>query len=218
MHAKRRNGRVLLYRSTYIRKGERGNTHGYAEQRFVGSICADAQAIPPELARELTDDERHYVEKKVIEPARQKAEAKRRAEVARGLDPNWRIDDAVRLLREAIERTAESPGSVEVPRIDALQEAAGMLIEISGKPISPVGRSLEDPLNDALQAVKRAALAVREGKCGRAPAENVRTTEQYRLWTEIKAAVEGDPRDSLLRALQDSGFVKAKTRELTCIA
>jgi hypothetical protein len=211
MHAKRRNGRVLLYRSTYVRKNQNGNTHGYAEQRFVGSLLLDAQAIPPELARELNEDERRYVDRKVLEPARQVAEAKRLAEVARGLDPNWRIDDAVRLLRGAVEKAVASPGSVEVPRIDALQEVAGVLIEMGGNSMSPVAR-LEDPLNDALEAIKRAALAVREGKCGRAPTGNVRNTEQYRLWTEIKTAVEGDTRDSLLRALQDAGFVKAKTR------
>jgi len=211
MHAKRRNGRVLLYRSTYIRKGERGNTHGYAEQRFVGSISADAQAIPPELARELTEAERLYVEQRVIEPARKEAERKRLAEVARGLDPNWRIDEAVRLLGEAVEKATASPGAVDLPRIDLLQKVAGMLIEIAGGSVSQ-DKKPGNPLKSALEAIKQAASAVNEGKCGRAPLENVRNTEQYQLWTEIKAAVEGDTRDSLLRALQDAGFVKAKTR------
>ena len=211
MHAKRRNGRVLLYRSTYIRKGARNNTHGYAEQRFVGSICADAQAIPPELARELTDAEMQYVEQRVIEPARQEAEAKQRAEVARGLDPNWRIDEAVRLLGEAIDKATASLGKVDMLSIDTLQQVAGTLFEMVGKSVSLESRP-EKPLKNALESIKRAASAVKEGRCGRAPTENVRNTEQYQLWTEIKAAVEGDTRDSLLRALQDTGFVKTKTR------
>lgn len=211
MHAKRRNGRVLLYRSTYIRKGERNNTHGYAEQRFVGSIGVDAQAIPPELARELTEEERLYVEQKVIEPARKEAERKRLAEVARGLDPNWRIDEAVHLLQEAVEKTTASPGALDMNGIDTLQKVAGMLIDMAGKSMS-LDSKPGNPLKDALEAIKRAAAAVNEGKCGRAPAENVRNTEQYQLWTEIKSAVEGDTRNSLLRALQDFGFVKAKTR------
>jgi hypothetical protein len=206
MHAKRRNGRVYLYRSTYIRKGTRDNTHGYAEQRFVGSICADAQTIPPELARELTEAERLYVEQRVIEPARKEAERKRLAEVARGLDPNWRIDEAVRLLGEAVEKATASPNAV-----DLLQKVAGMLIEIAGGSMSQ-DRKPGNPLKNALEAIKQAAFAVNEGKCGRAPSENVRNTEQYQLWTEIKAAVEGDTRDSLLRALQDAGFVKTKMR------
>ncbi|WP_296658548.1 hypothetical protein [Paraburkholderia sp.] len=212
MHAKRRNGRVLLYRSTYIRKGERGNTHGFAEQRFVGSMSVDAPTIPAELAGELTEAELLYVQQRVIEPARKEAEARRAAEVARALDPRWRVDEAVRLLGEAVEKMGASPSvTVDTKRVDGLRKVVSTLIENAGM-LTPANGEPASPLKRALEAIKLAAAAVANGSCGRAPSENVRNTEQYQLWTEIKAAMEGDIGGSLLRALQDAGFVKAKMR------
>lgn len=58
MHAKRRNHRIQLYRSIYVRKGQQGNTHGYAEQQFVGSLPANATELPTELAIKLSDEEK----------------------------------------------------------------------------------------------------------------------------------------------------------------
>lgn len=46
VYAKNRNGRVQLYRSTYVRKGANGNTHGYAKQEFVGSLPAQSLGHP----------------------------------------------------------------------------------------------------------------------------------------------------------------------------
>ncbi|WP_109476673.1 hypothetical protein [Paraburkholderia sp. C35] len=211
MHAKRRNGKVLLYRSTYIRKGERGNTHGYAEQRFVGSMNVDAQTIPAELVGELTEVELLYVQQRVIEPAQKEAEARRVAEEARALDPSWRVDEAVRLLAEAVDKMGASSVAVDTNRMGALQKVVGVLIERAGMSTSSNSEPA-NPLKKALEAIKLAAAAVANGRCGRAPSENVRNTEQYQLWTEIKAAMEGDMGGSLLRALQDAGFVKAKIR------
>lgn len=62
MHIKKRNGRASLYRSRYVRMGADGNTHGFAEQAFVGSLSLDAQEIPEELAAKLSPEERAYVE------------------------------------------------------------------------------------------------------------------------------------------------------------
>ncbi|WP_432258030.1 hypothetical protein [Cupriavidus sp. TMH.W2] len=62
MHVKKRNTRFQLYRSTYVREGWKGITHGYAELEFVGSLPVDSESVPPELASKLTFAEYRYVE------------------------------------------------------------------------------------------------------------------------------------------------------------
>jgi hypothetical protein len=64
----------------------------------------------------------------------------------------------------------------------------------------------------ALTAVQGAAQAVAAGRYGKAPAEQVRSTCTYRLWADLWAPVEGETEGSLLRALQDRGFVKRRGR------
>jgi endo-1,4-beta-mannosidase len=67
----------------------------------------------------------------------------------------------------------------------------------------------QDALSQALNAVRAAAQAVREGAYGRAPASGVRETRTYKLWAEMVEAVDGG-QGSLLRALQDRGFAKTR--------
>lgn len=42
MHKKVRGKSACLYRSSWVPKGTNGNTHGYAQQTFVGSLPVDA--------------------------------------------------------------------------------------------------------------------------------------------------------------------------------
>jgi hypothetical protein len=208
MHAKYRNHRIQLYRSIYVRKGQHGNTHGYAEQRFVGSLPANATELPPELAIKLSADEIRYVERVCLQPARDRMLAEQEAENARDRDPNWRLEQAADLLHAASQLMTSQQGALKergrgaITRIKALMQANASLV---CKEDSAGG-----PLQVALQAVQRAARALRDGAYGQAPAENVRATEPYQLWTQIKGAVDGSSSESLLRALQERGFVKVK--------
>ena len=59
----------------------------------------------------------------------------------------------------------------------------------------------------ALVAIKAAAEAVRNRAYCKAPVKGARSTRAYRLWSGLYRAGEGDER-SLLRALQEKGFVK----------
>ena len=72
---------------------------------------------------------------------------------------------------------------------------------------TPAPRHATVKLAVTLVALKAAAEAVRNGEYGKAPVEGARSTRAYRLWSELYRAVEGDER-SLLRALQEKGFVK----------
>ena len=38
MHIKHRGQRALLYRSSWVKKGTEGNTHGFSRQTYLGSI------------------------------------------------------------------------------------------------------------------------------------------------------------------------------------
>lgn len=208
MHAKHRDQRIQLYRSIYVRKGQQGNTHGYAEQQFVGSLPANATRLPTELAIKLTDEEKHYVERVCLQPARDRLRAEQDAQAAHARDPNWRLEQAADLLHAASQLMTPQQGSLKeqgkdaIARINALMQSNASLACKAG-PAS-------DPLGTALQAVQRAARALRDGVYGQAPAENVRATEPYQLWTQIKGAVDGGSSESLLRALQEKGFAKVK--------
>ena len=210
MHKKKpRNGRFPLYRSAYVRKGKNNNTHGYPIQKFVGSIPVDAQAIPPKLDVKLTDEERRYVERESIEPARRQAEAEQLKREAHERDPNWRLVEAARLLREARDLADAGSGldaAGGTGAVDVLEQVQAFV-----RPSRQDGQT-NHPLQDALKAIHRATRSVKEGRYGRAPAENVRSTDEYQLWASIKGAVDGDGHDSLLRAMQDAGFAKAKGR------
>ncbi|MFM0378439.1 hypothetical protein PQQ72_15635 [Paraburkholderia strydomiana] len=208
MHTKIRNGRAMLYRSKYVRKGETGNSHGYSEQTFVGSLPLASLDIPARLASLLSKVEVEYVNKKPIAPAKlaadqrelEKADA-RRAEEARELDPEWRIVEAERLLTEA-RNLASSPGARVVSgRIAPLYSVlAELAAEASSRP---------DPMDAVVQAAKLATAAVKSGHYGNAPTGNLRDTAAYKRWLRIREGLESGP-DSLLKALQAKGLARVR--------
>ena len=207
MHIKQRRGRALLYRSAWVPRGAEGNTHGYTKQFYAGSIALDATSVPAELRERLTEDEVEFVEKTVCQPARDRIADQAREADHRERDPAWRVAEAARLVEEAVERSAEQPlAAVTVTR---LQEKVDRLRVAGSTPTSKVAATT-DPLAEALSAVRAAAQAVATGRYGKAPAEQVRTTRTYKLWSELFELVLGERDTSLLRALQAKGFVKKR--------
>lgn len=213
MHKKTRGKTAYLYRSSWVPKGTNNNTHGYSQQTFVGSLPAQACALPDDLASRLTEPERAYVETTICRPAREAAERARREGEQRETDPLWRLTEAGRLVGEAAERSQRR--RVHRQRVQEVTDALAkvqLLDPIETK--APERRA--DPLQDALGTIRAAAAAVRGGAYGRAPETGVRSTRPYRLWSEIYEAVcgtDGDPNSgSLLRALQDRGFAKSRQR------
>ena len=209
MHAKRRGHRILFYRSSWIKKGAVGNSHGFARQHFVGSLPVDAEAVPGELASLLSGDELAFVQRTVVAPAKTAAEAARRETERRARDPIWRLDEALRLVREAAALSADA--HVPHGRVKSLVDALAAVKTVGG--VSRQDARREDPLGDALLAVRAAAKAVTSGHYGQAPAEGVRRSKIYEDWIQITREVEGTgAQGGLLRALQSAGWVKAKSR------
>jgi hypothetical protein len=209
MHIKTRRNRALLYRSTWVPKATNGNTHGYTQQRYVGSISLTAAAIPACLQSKLTPEEVAFVESKICVPARQRAADEQRAAERRELDPGWRIEEALRLLGEAADRCAGQPVLATI--LDRVQQAVSRL-QVKGPRVTAVTTNSVDPLAEALTAVRAAAQSVTAGHYGKAPAEGVRTTRTYKTWSQLLEAVQGENDGSLLRALQESGYVKRRGR------
>lgn len=208
MHIKFRGARALLYRSTWVPKGAEGNSHGFSRQSFVASIPVDATGLPDDLRSRMSDDELTYVEAKLIVPARQAASAAREAEEHKKRDPIWRLEQAARLIAEA----ADLSGAALVPqgRIKAVSDVLAR-VNVLGNGGRDVPKG--DPIADALQALRAAARAVNEGRYGNAPDEGVRRSRVYANWLEIAREVEGTSGEGgLLRALQRTGWVKAKGR------
>ena len=212
MHLKFRRNQALLYRSVWVPKGSAGNTHGYSRQVYVGSLPASTESIPAALRDWLSDDELAFVDAKICGPAREAAERQRLEEERRERDPGWRLEEAQRLVSEAAARSARMP--VSTARLVALQEALSGVKTDGSTPHAATANNkvTDDPLQSALAAVQEAARAVAAGRYGKAPAEQVRSTRPYRLWADLWAAVEGETEGSLLRALQDRGFVKRRGR------
>ncbi|MBL0719734.1 hypothetical protein JI742_07515 [Piscinibacter sp. Jin2] len=214
MHTKTRGQTAYLYRSTWVRKGTRDNTHGYSLQTFVGSIRRDAFVLPDDLAAKLTEGERAYIEATICRPAREAAERARREAELHEADPLWRLAEAGRLASEAAERSRSR--RVHRQRVMDVSEALAkvQVIDPVETPRAPDKRA--DPLQDALVSIRAAAAAVRGGAYGRAPETGVRSTRPYRLWSDIYEAVCGTDGDavggSLMRALQDRGFAKSRQR------
>lgn len=207
MHIKQRRGRALLYRSTWVPKGAEGNTHGFTRQVYVGSIAQDAASVPAELRERLARDEDEFVEKTVCQPARERIAAQAREAEVRQRDPAWRVAEAVRLVEEAVERSVEQPlSAVTVTRLRETVER----LRVAGDQAKAKGGSSTDPLAEALSAVRAAALAVANGRYGKAPAKDVRGTRPYKLWAQLLVAMQGEGGGSLLRALQDKGYVKRR--------
>lgn len=207
MHIKQRRGRALLYRSEWVPRGAAGNSHGYTRQVYVGSIPLDATAVPEALRERLAEDEVGFVEDKVCRPARDRMADQAREAELRERDPAWRVVEAMRLVEEAVERSAERP--LAAVTVTQLQEKVDRLRVAGSTPTSKVAATT-DPLAEALSAVRAAAQAVATGRYGNAPAEQVRTTRTYKLWAQLLEAIQGEGGGSLLRALQEKGYVKRR--------
>jgi hypothetical protein len=207
MHIKKRGNNIaLLYRSTWVRKNAEGNSHGYSRQLYVGCLSMQSTEIPSAVAAKLTAEERDFLEQQVLQPARRASElAKAQAQV-RERDPLWRLDEGLRLIREAAALSAQ--GKVPASRVREIQSALDA-VQVIGAPSRPVER---DPLEVAVQALRHAARAVAMGHYGRAPDEGVRKSAVYANWLSISEHVDGTARDGLLRQLQAAAWVKAKAR------
>ncbi|MEM5299081.1 hypothetical protein VSR82_32765 [Burkholderia sp. JPY481] len=208
MKINKRNGRASLYRLRYVRKGAEGNTHGFHDPKFVGSLPLDSQEIPEQLAAKLTPAEIADVDKKVIVPARRAAEYARReeeaarsAKAARERDPRWRIEEALRLLTEAETLASDTGFRMDATRVKSLYKT---LDAVAAK-----ANARPDPLDEILRSVVSATTVINSGHYGLAPAGNVRDTAVYKRWRSIDEAVNSG-RDSLLKALQAKGWVKVR--------
>ncbi len=216
MHIKTRGIRAMLYRSTWVRKGTEGNTHGFSRQTYLGSIPLDSESIPVELASALSNDEQAFIEKQVLQPARMAADAKRAQIEHQSRDPIQRLEAAGKLIHEAV--VLSQNALVPFARIRGLTDALASVKTFgavqSPPPPLPAPRpepTRLDPLADALKAVKLAAKAVREGHYGHAPVDRARSSKLYATWMEISKEIEGtNGADSLLRALQGHGWVKVR--------
>lgn len=210
MHIKRRGTRAMLYRSNWVPKGTSGNSHGYSQQSFIGSLSADAESMPSTLASKLSKAESEFLESNLFKPAREAAQQKQKSVEVREADPIWRLTDATRLVIEA----AQKSESCVVPNstVAAVQAALSKVRTISQTLTlsSVVESSKSDPLKDALVAIKEARDAVLAGRYGTAPVEGVRSTYPYRLWADIFETVGSSDGNSLMRALQTKGFAKTR--------
>lgn len=202
-----RGRRAYLYRRRWVPAGP-DVPHAHPAEDYLGAIDTDAESIPPELLTVLTEAEQAQLQEKVLLPATQAREAAAKRE----LDPLWRIAEASRLLTEAARcsQAALVPGSSLTQARQALDNIR-LIDNIPTRPaVSPSPpRPSDDKLAEALVAIKAAAEAVRNGAYGKAPVEGARSTRPYRLWSDIFQAIESGER-SLLRALQEKGFVKTR--------
>ena len=207
MHIKQRRGRALLYRSEWVPRGVAGNSHGYTRQVYAGSIAQDATTIAADLRKRLTEEECDFVEDSICRPARERIAVQASEAELRERDPVWRVVEAVRLVEEAVERSVEQPlSAVTVTRLREKVER----LQVAGDQAKPRAGSTTDPLAEALSAIRSAAQAVASGRYGKAPAKDVRGTRPYKLWAQLLEAVQGEGGGSLLRALQEKGYVKRR--------
>lgn len=208
MHIKRRGVNAMLYRSSWVPRGAQGNTHGFAVQRYVGSLSIDALEMPEELAARLSENERAFVEERVLRPARLVAERQAQLAEARSRDPLWRADEAIRLLKEAAVLCAGKP--LPTGRFNELREVVAVLLNRNREP--DFAQSKSDPLGEAVAALQAAAEAVASGRYGSAPAGASRKSTVYQSWQAVTRHVEGGASGemSLLRALQARGWVKTR--------
>jgi hypothetical protein len=205
MHIKKRGAKALLYRSTWVPKGAEGNTHGFARQVYVGSVPLMATEIPPATCSKLTPPERAFVERQVVQPAKQALARAQHEAHKRSRDPLWRLSEGLRLIREAAVLSAEA--GVPSASVGELHKALSTIHVLGAARLAE-----PDPLENALSALRKAARAVAAGHYGAAPPEGVRKSPVYARWLEIAGQVDGSASDGLLRELQARAWVKVKTR------
>lgn len=199
----------MFYRSSWVPKEMNGNTHGYTKQEYVGSLAMSSEVLPDALRCKLSVDEVEFVLAKVVDPARKAALMQGQLQASKQRDPVWRLDDALRLVKEA--SALSVCALVPDGRVDALRGELQKVKTVQGASARPVLPS--DPLTDALLALRRAASAVRDGRYGDAQRDGVRGSSTYQKWVQIYREIEGSAGpDSLLRALQARGFAKTKAR------
>lgn len=210
MHIKYRNGQAMLYRSEWVKKGTEGNTHGFSRQKYIGSLPENSEAAPSELQSMLESHERETLNQKVLLPAKSARLAKEADEEQRRLDPSWRLDEAARLVKEAAALSSPTK-RVSDWRVRAVAAALSG-VAIFGDQSVPAARNVQvDPLADALCSLKSAAKAITEAHYGRAQEGAARNSSVYKTWLQISSQIDGEAGpDSLLRALQAMGWVKAK--------
>lgn len=206
MHIKKRGKKALLYRSVWVSKGAEGNSHGFSRQVYVASLQQSSTELPSEIAVMLTPAERAFVELRVLTPAKEEMARRAANDEKRSRDPLWRLDEALRLSREASALSAQA--RVPAERVRELQKSLAA-VHVVGVLERPVER---DPLESALEALCKAARAVAEGHYGTAPEGHARKSGVYSRWLEIVAQVDGGASDGLLRELQARAWVKAKSR------
>ena len=212
MHIKKRGLRAMLYRSVWIKKGVEGNSHGFSRQTFVASLGVDSQSLTEKLTALLSAEEAGYVDKNLLVPARLAAEAFRVQAESERRDPVRRLDEAAKLVREAAALSAEAV--VPHGRIKAIADALATVKSL-GDPALPSAPRQQvqksEPLVEALNAIRAAAQAVREGHYGHAPVDGARRSKPYEIWMEISREIDGTSGpDGLLRALQSCGWVKVR--------
>jgi hypothetical protein len=182
-----RGRRAYLYRRRWVPVGP-GVPHAYSTEDYVGVIHADAESIPEPLLKLLSEAEQAQLHER---------------------DPLWRIVEAAKLLEEAAQLSQEH----RVPRASlasTMQAIDGIRQIDNGHHLTrPSAPTSNNKLAEALTAVKAAADAIRDGAYGHAPAGGARSTRTYQLWAELSEALDGN-RESLLRALQEKGFVKTR--------
>lgn len=157
-------GRTYLYRSRWVPKGP-GVPHGYSTQEYVGAVGSDVESLPETLADVLTPEERQQLEDRLFTPRRRAREAAERRTASRQVDPRWRLEEALRLVREAAELSERRP--VEAASTARLIEALRSVR--TPAPISAGEPASQHPLVPALRAIRTATQAVRSGELGRAP-------------------------------------------------
>lgn len=201
MQFKRRGNTVQLYRSHWVPKNAAGNARGYPDPKYVGCLADDAEELPAELFTKLSDSERAEVETKILVPARLAAAERRRLEELRDRDPRWRIEEALRLLREASELSTTSP----VPGGLVSSIAATVSTVQTLEALTPLSNVGDDPLKAAVAAVKEAARRTGQGRYPRPLPGKARDSRVYKSWRELGEAV-----NDLQAALQEYGWVKRK--------
>ena len=210
MHIKNRNGQAMLYRSEWVKKGAEGNTHGFSRQKYIGSLPENSEAAPSELQSMLESHELETLKQKVLLPAKSARLAKEAEEEQRRLDPSWRLDEAARLVKEAASLSSPTK-RVSDWRVRAVADALSG-VAIFGDQSVPAKRNVQvDPLADALLSLKSASKAIMDAHYGRAQEGAARNSAVYKTWLQISGQIDGEAGpDSLLRALQAMGWVKAK--------
>ncbi|NYT62737.1 hypothetical protein H0A66_10475 [Alcaligenaceae bacterium] len=192
-----------IMRQEYVRKGSEGNKYGFVRQVSLATISLSATEVPGDIAELLSTKELAHLEKSIIAPARRQAQRHKDEQEARERDPNWRVVEAIRWLQEAAPKTGNA--SMDRKLLAQLRDVV--------KHFGSVNDNLaeEDPLELATKSVRQAIDAVRSGLYGRHDGPVNKDTETSKRWAELRAAVV-DGKDSLMGALQDTGWVVKRER------